>query len=92
MVLILDGNSEHVAQERMKIGIFREKKNRFVTDLDLNKCLKQIEKYKFPLTRTPNSELPYNTIYYKYHEMEKDVYSMETQESSLFAEYIKGCS
>ena len=43
MVLIIDGYSEHVAQARRKIGLYgEEKKIRFVTVLDLNKCLSQI--------------------------------------------------
>ena len=39
MVLILDGNSEHVAHVCRKIGLFGEKKNRFVAALDLIKYL-----------------------------------------------------
>ena len=31
MVLILDGNSAHAAHARRKVGLCREKKNRFVT-------------------------------------------------------------
>ena len=41
MVLLLDGNSEHVAQR--KIDLFGEKKFRFVITLDLIKCLKKIK-------------------------------------------------
>ena len=38
----------------MKIwGFFLEKKNRFVTALDLIKCLKQIKLHKFLLTCGP---------------------------------------
>ena len=40
-VLILDGNSEHVAQRSRKIYIFGEKINRFVAAHGLIKCLKQ---------------------------------------------------
>jgi len=35
MVLMVDGNSEHVAHAWRKIGLFEENKNRFVTALDL---------------------------------------------------------
>ena len=42
MVLIVDDNSEHVAQELKKIGLFR-KKIGCVTSLDLIKCLKKIK-------------------------------------------------
>ena len=43
MVLILDGNSESVAHAIRKICVFGEKKMRFMTALDLIKCLKQIK-------------------------------------------------
>ena len=42
MVLILDGNSEHVEHVLGKIGLFG-KKIQFVTALDLSRCLKQIK-------------------------------------------------
>ena len=41
MVLILDGNSEHVAQPLRQLGLFGE--NKFLTAIDLIKCLKQIK-------------------------------------------------
>ena len=43
MVLMLDGNSEHVPHARIKISLSGEKKILFVTALDLIKCLKQIK-------------------------------------------------
>ena len=43
MVLILDGNAGHVAQACMKKVFLEKKKTRFVTALDLIKCLKQIK-------------------------------------------------
>ena len=43
MVLTLDGNLDHVAHTRTKIGLFKGKKIGFVTALDLNKCLKQVK-------------------------------------------------
>ena len=43
MVLILDGNSEHVAHARRKIGVLEKKKNLLVIALNLIKCLKQIK-------------------------------------------------
>ena len=42
MVLILYGNAEHVAHARRKIG-FSDKNIRFLTNLDLNKCLNHIK-------------------------------------------------
>ena len=38
MVLILDGNSEHVKHAWKKIGLSGEKKSEFIADLDLIKC------------------------------------------------------
>ena len=38
-----DGNSEHVAHVRREKNIFKEKKPRSVTALDLIKCLKQVK-------------------------------------------------
>ena len=43
MVLILDGNSEHVAHAKRKIGLFGEKKKRFEATLDLIEGLKQVK-------------------------------------------------
>ena len=59
MVLILDGNSEHIAHEIKKICIFG-KRLRFETALILNKCLKQIKYQRSLQTCALNSELPYN--------------------------------
>ena len=56
MFLVLDGNSEHVAHASRKIGLSREKKNRFVAALDLIKCLKQKKKQRLVLKCAP--ELP----------------------------------
>ena len=42
MILILDGNSEHIAHACSKIGHFGEKKIRFATAFDLIKCPEQI--------------------------------------------------
>ena len=44
IVLISDGNSEHVTHARMKIGLFKEEKIQFVTSFDLIECLKHIKK------------------------------------------------
>ena len=60
ILLILDGNSEHVAHALRKIGLFGEKKHRFVTSLDLIKCLKRNKQQKWLLTCAPISELPSN--------------------------------
>ena len=47
MVLILDGNTEHVAHASTKKNIFLEKKKiRFFTALDLVKCPEQIKQQK----------------------------------------------
>ena len=54
MVLMLDGNSDHVAHACRKIDILREK-NR---SLDLIKCLKQIKQQRLLLTCAPISMLP----------------------------------
>ena len=43
MVFTLDGNLKNFAHASRKIGLFAEKKIRFVTALDLNKWLKQIK-------------------------------------------------
>ena len=43
MVLVLDGNSEHVGRSCKKIGFFGEQKIRFVTALDKIKSLQQIK-------------------------------------------------
>ena len=52
------GNSEHVAHAWRKIpGFFMWL---LVTALNLDKCFKQINEQKFPLTCAPNSELPTN--------------------------------
>ena len=42
MVLILDGNSEHVTHAWRKVGL-SEEQTRFVTALVIIKCLKQIK-------------------------------------------------
>ena len=42
MTIILDGNSEHVAQACGKASLFGEN-NGFVTALDLMPCLKEIK-------------------------------------------------
>ena len=60
MVLVLDGNSENVAHARSKNGSFLEKKNRFVTTLDLIKGFKQIKLQRLHHTCAPISELPSN--------------------------------
>ena len=39
MLLTLEGNTEHVAH----LGLFCEKKKKYVTALDINKCLTQIK-------------------------------------------------
>ena len=54
MVLILDGNSEHVAHALNEIGLFGEKQIRFVTALDLNKCF---EYQNLHLTCAPISDI-----------------------------------
>ena len=59
MVLILDGNLGHVAHSSRKIGLFGEK-IRFVTALDLNKCLKLIKEQRLLLTCAHISELHSN--------------------------------
>ena len=43
MVLVLDGNLGHIAHAELKKFFFGGKKDRFVTALDLIKCLKQIK-------------------------------------------------
>ena len=58
MVLISDGNSEHIAHAQKKIDYCGEKKCRVVTALVLIKCLKQIKFQIFLLTCAPISELP----------------------------------
>ena len=55
MVPILDGNSERMYEN---MGVFLEKKNRFVTALDLIKCLNQMNSQILLLTCAPISELP----------------------------------
>ena len=63
MVLVLDGNSEHEAHARWKIGLFGfKKKNRFVTALKLIRCLKHIKYRRLLLICAPFSELPSKTI------------------------------
>ena len=75
MVLTLDGNSDHVAHARRKIGLFGEKKLRFVFALDLIKCLKEIEEQRSLLKCAPISELPsYSSR--KYHDFNRAVRSM----------------
>ena len=54
VVLILDGNTEHVAHALRKIGLFGEK-IRFATALDLIDCRSN----KLLLTYTPISKLSY---------------------------------
>ena len=56
-VLILDGNSEDDAHALWKICIFGEQKIRFVTDLDLIKCLEQIKYQRLLRTCASISEL-----------------------------------
>ena len=53
MVLILDGNSEHITHA------CREKIRTFFA-FDLIKCLKIIKLQRLPLTSAPISELPFN--------------------------------
>ena len=43
MVLILDGNTEHVAHVWRKIGLFEQKNILFVTAFDLIKCLEHVK-------------------------------------------------
>ena len=43
MVLICDGNPEHGAHAKGQQNFSEKQKPRFVTTLDLNKCLKQIK-------------------------------------------------
>ena len=56
-VLILDGNSEHVAHASREIGIFGEKRESIVTTLDLNECLKRIRYPRALHLHAPISEL-----------------------------------
>ena len=56
MELILDGNSKHVVGKRD----LPKEKIRFVTTLDLNKCLKKIKKPRILKKSLPISELPSN--------------------------------
>ena len=60
MVLILDGNSEHVAHAWRKMGPFGGKNIRFVTARDLIKCLEYIKLPRLLLTCAPISWLPSN--------------------------------
>ena len=59
MVLILDGNSEHVAHAWMKTGLYW---NKILPEAALNliKCLKQIKWQRLFLTRATFSEVPSN--------------------------------
>ena len=43
MVLKLDGNSEHPAKARRKIGLFEESNILYMTALDRIKCLEKIK-------------------------------------------------
>ena len=54
---ILDGNSEHVAHVGRKIGLFGEKEIKFLTALELIKCLKQIKLQRLFLRCAPISVL-----------------------------------
>ena len=58
-VLRSDGNSEHVAHPWRRTGHFG-KKIKYVTGLDLFKCLKQIKLQRLILTYAPDYELPSN--------------------------------
>ena len=60
MVLTLDGNSEHVAHAWKKWVFPKRHKIRFVTTLNLIKCLKHIKKQRLRLTCAPISDLPSN--------------------------------
>ena len=60
MVLVLDGNLGHIAHAELKKVFLEEKKDRFVTALDLIKCLKQIKQQRLLPTCAPMSELQYN--------------------------------
>ena len=42
-LLILDGNSEHVAYAYRKRGLLEDEKIRFVTVLNLIKCIEQMK-------------------------------------------------
>ena len=55
-----DGNSEHVAHICNKKGYFWGGKIRFMTALDLNKCLKLIKLQRLLLTFALISKLPSN--------------------------------
>ena len=43
LLLILDGNSQHVAHASRKVGLFGEKKNQVGTALNMIKCFQQIK-------------------------------------------------
>ena len=58
MVLILYSSSEHDAHTWIKLGIFGQKKIRFVTVLDVIECLKQVKHQGLIHTCAPISELP----------------------------------
>ena len=62
MVLILDGNSELVARMKEKKEAFRILNIRFVTTLDLIKCLKHIKYQRLLLKIAPISVLPYKNL------------------------------
>ena len=59
MVIMLDGNTEHIAQPCSKKGILKNN-FKFSTDVDLSKCLKQIKLPILLYTCAPFSELPSN--------------------------------
>ena len=58
MVLILNGYYNMLLTQDRKIGLFG--KIRFVTDLDLIKCINQIKLQILLLSCTPISEIPSN--------------------------------
>ena len=60
MELILDGNSEHPANAWSQTRLFEEKKIRFVSDLGLIKCFKQIKWQILLPTCALSSELQSN--------------------------------
>ena len=61
MVLISDGNLEHVAHVWRKVSLFW-KKIRLLIALDLIICLKQIKWQRLPITCAPIIELPSNIV------------------------------
>ena len=62
MVLVIDGNSNHVVLAWRKMGLFGEKKIRYVTIFDLIKCLKPIKLQGLLLGFPPISGLPCTMI------------------------------